>query len=310
MSRVVNETMPTKLKKSKLRGLIFFFQLLTLILLIFYNGKNMDSREILIGFIVILLVFLSNIFVGFISKGDSYLFAIASMLYSIGFVMIYRLDPSLGARHVLWFGISLGVFYFVYFFMRFMPYFEDRTMLFMLVCFLLFAVTLVFGVNLHGARNWIQIGGRSFQPSEITKLVFIFFLASYYKNEERYEKIRIKNFPIGRYFLLIVVYLFIGLFFLQKDLGSAVIFFGIYFVLLFIYEDKRSLILLNLLLIIAGMVLGYYLFDHVKIRVTTWLNPWDYMDGIGYQITQSLFGIASGGFFGTGIGLDIRISSP
>ena len=128
-------------------------------------------------------------------------------------------------------------------------------------------------------------------------------MGSYYKNEKKYEQIQFKKIPIGKYILFMIVYFFIALFFLQKDLGSAVVFFGIYFVILFIYDSHRMLLLWNFLFITLGGISGYYLFDHVKIRIATWINPWKYMDGIGYQITQSLFGIASGGFFGTGIGL-------
>ncbi len=100
-----------------------------------------------------------------------------------------------------------------------------------------------------------------------------------------------------------IVYSFIGLLFLQRDLGTAVIFFGIYAVIQFIYEGKRKNILYNIGLFAVGGTIGYALFDHVKIRVQTWINPWLYIDNKGYQITQSLFAIAEGGFFGSGIGL-------
>lgn len=293
----------SRIRPYRLRNLILIFQLLTLVLMIFYNGKNMTSQQIVVGFALIGLIFVSNILLRVISKGDGYIFPLASLLFSIGFVMIYRLDPALGERHVLWFAISLMAFYFIYFLMGFMKYFEDKAWIFLGICVVLFAMTIVFGKNIHGARNWIQIGSHSFQPSEITKISFIFLLASYYKNEKKYEQIQLKKIPIGKYILFMIVYFFIALFFLQKDLGSAVIFFGIYFVILFIYDSHRMLLLWNFLFITLGGVSGYYLFDHVKIRIATWINPWKYMDGIGYQITQSLFGIASGGFFGTGIGL-------
>ena len=84
---------------------------------------------------------------------------------------------------------------------------------------------------------------------------------------------------------------------------DLLIFYSIFIALQFIYEENRKLILYNLLLFIVAGVAGYFLFDHVRIRFQIWLDPWKYIDNKGYQITQSLFAIATGGFFGTGIGL-------
>ena len=86
-------------------------------------------------------------------------------------------------------------------------------------------------------------------------------------------------------------------------MGTVVIFYGLFLCLQFIYEEDRRLIFLNIGLFLISAAFGLYLFDHVKIRVLTWIDPWKYIDNKGYQITQSLFAIASGGFFGTGIGL-------
>src|SRR5699024_1409684 len=83
----------------------------------------------------------------------------------------------------------------------------------------------------------------------------------------------------------------------------SVIFYCIFMALLFIYEEDRKLLLYNIVLLIVGAILGYFLFGHAKIRIQTWLDPWAYIDGKGYQITQSLFALAEGGFFGTGLGL-------
>ena len=81
------------------------------------------------------------------------------------------------------------------------------------------------------------------------------------------------------------------------------IFYGLFLVYQIVNQEDIKLILLNLLIAIAGAVAAYMLFSHIRIRVSTWLDPWKNIDGIGYQITQALFAIASGGFFGTGLGL-------
>src|SRR5699024_6131885 len=125
-----------------------------------------------------------------------------------------------------------------------------------------------------------------------------FILAAYYSNYKKFKEIKYSS-----YYLTGIVYSFIGLLFLQRELGMSVIFYSILLALLFIYEEDRKLLLYNIGLLIVFSILGYFLFSHVKIRIETWLDPWAYIDGKGYQITQSLFAMAEGGFFGTGLGL-------
>ncbi|WDC85811.1 FtsW/RodA/SpoVE family cell cycle protein [Caloramator sp. mosi_1] len=95
----------------------------------------------------------------------------------------------------------------------------------------------------------------------------------------------------------------IGFLVLEKDLGAALIFFGIYIVMLYISTSKLGYVGLGLLGFGLGGVISYFLFNHVRIRVEIWLNPWKYKLDKGYQICQSLFAIASGGLFGRGLGL-------
>jgi cell division protein FtsW (lipid II flippase) len=171
------------------------------------------------------------------------------------------------------------------------------TVLYLAASYLLFAATLIMGSRTHGAINWITIAGVSVQPAEITKIILVFLLAAFYGGDEKYRRIR-----NAELILMIVVYSFIGLLFLQRDLGTAVIFFSVFTGLQYIYSEDRRLIWANLGLAAAGGVAGYLLFDHVKVRVTTWLDPWPHINDKGYQITQSLFAISEGGFFGTGLG--------
>lgn len=101
----------------------------------------------------------------------------------------------------------------------------------------------------------------------------------------------------------LVIFVFIGFLFLQKDLGTALIFFGTMILSQFVYDRDRKLILINLLAMVVGSIIAYFLFSHVRIRVATWKDPWSDIDATGYQITQALFAMASGGLFGSGIGL-------
>ena len=220
------------------------------------------------------------------------------MLLSIGIIMIYRINPALGMRQVIWIGIGILIFFMTYFIVKNIDKWRDWANLYFILAIILFLATLLFGTTKKGSTNWLKIGSFSFQPTEIIKLLLIFLIASYYANYEYY-----KEKKYGSYYLTGAVYLFIGFLFKQKDLGTVLIFYSIFIALQFIYEENRKLILYNLLLFIVAGVAGYFLFDHVRIRFQIWLDPWKYIDNKGYQITQSLFAIATGGFFGTGIGL-------
>lgn len=280
------------------RNLLFLFEILSLFLLLVNQWGDTDKTVYYTWIGLILIIYISNFILNKISSGDNYIFLIVTMLMSIGIIMIYRIDPTLGMKQLLWLSVGIAVFYFTYFSVKYIKGWDKWVTLYIGASYILFLMTFVLGTRKYGAINWINIGGISFQPSEITKLLLIFIVASHYNNPEIFKKYRFSD-----YILMGIVYSFIALLFLQKDLGTALIFYGIFLVVQFIYEEKRKLILYNIGLFSVGGAFGYILFDHVKVRVQTWIDPWTYIDNKGYQITQSLFAIAEGGFFGSGLGL-------
>lgn len=280
------------------RRLLFLFELLSLILIFIYQGERPDKYTLATGIGLVIVVYLSNYILIKLSSGDNYIFLIATMLMSIGIIMIYRLDPLLGVRQLVWISLGILCFYITYFIIKYIRNWDKLIYLYIGISYLLFILTLTLGERTHGSINWISIKNFSFQPAEITKLLLIFILAAYYSNYKKFKEIKYSS-----YYLTGIVYSFIGLLFLQRELGMSVIFYSILLALLFIYEEDRKLLLYNIGLLIVFSILGYFLFSHVKIRIETWLDPWAYIDGKGYQITQSLFAMAEGGFFGTGLGL-------
>ncbi|SCL92105.1 Cell division protein FtsW [Sporanaerobacter sp. PP17-6a] len=280
------------------RNFLVLFDLMALLLLFIYEKENLDAFTMISAISMVFIIYISNFILIKISTGDNYIFLIATMLISIGTVMIYRINPEIGIRQVIWVSMGVFAFFLSYIMTKKIKRLNKRMKLYLGISLGLFIITLVFGRNINGATNWIKVGGFNFQPSEVIKLLFIFFLASYYSNIEKYKK----NYRNG-YYVILVVYIFIGFLFMQRDLGMAALFYLIFLGIQYVYEDNRKLILYNVLFSLVGIVLGYTLFDHVRIRIATWLDPWKYIDNKGYQITQSLFAIASGGFFGTGIGL-------
>lgn len=280
------------------RRLLVLFEILALILLFIFGGMEIDKNTLLTCIGLVSIVYISNYLLSKISSGDSYIFLIVTMLMTIGVIMIYRIDAELGIKQLIWISTGIVIFFISYFLFKYIRGWENWIYLYIASSYILFAATFLLGSRIKGAVNWINLGWFSFQPAEITKILLIFILSSYYSNITKWDKI--KNSP---YYLMGIVYSFIVLLFLQKDLGMSAIFYSIFIVIQFIYEEKRKLLLYNIGLFSLGGGIGYIIFDHVKVRFQSWLNPWKYIDRQGYQITQSLFAIAEGGFFGKGLGL-------
>ncbi|MBL7575258.1 cell division protein FtsW, lipid II flippase [Peptoniphilus asaccharolyticus DSM 20463] len=296
--------MITKVFRSdKPRNLLLVFEILAVLLLFFFNNQHVDKYIVILFFGLISVIYISNFILGRISTGDNYIFLIVSMLLTIGILTIYRLNPDLGLKQLVWSLVGILIFYITYFVMRALRKIENWTYFYVAVSIMLFLITLLFGVERGGSKNWIKLSESVLlQPTELTKIVLVFLIASYYTE---YQYKIPKKFKYKSILLMGTVYLLIGLLFIQKDLGTAVIFLSIFTGIQFIYEEDRKMILLNLLLVVIGGVAGYFLFRHVRVRIGIWLDPWnpETIYKSSAQIVQSLFAIAEGGFFGTGIGL-------
>lgn len=266
--------------------------LIGLLLVSLYN-EHLDRISLLTTLGIMLIIYISNLILSKITTGDHYILLIVSMLMSIGIIMIHRINPELGFKQIVWLVAGILLLFVSYFTVKTIKGWPHWTYLYVGTSFLLFMATLVFGRNIKGATNWIRIGEFSFQPAEIIKILFIFFLASYYAN-----RAHLKN----KWILAAIAYGNIAFLFIQKDLGSAMIFFAIYMAIIYVYETDRRFILYNIGTASVMALISYFIFSHVRVRVETWLDPWSSIDVGGFQIAQSLFAIAAGGFLGSGIG--------
>lgn len=280
------------------RNLLFIFEMLALLLMFVYYRNSLDKSTIIYGLSLIFIVYISNFILLKITTGDNYIFLIVTMLASIGIIMIYRINPQQGFKQIIWITLGIVLFFATYFIVKKIKGWENWFIYYWSSSVFLFVMTLLLGSRFKGAINWISIGGISFQPTEIIKILAIFLIGSYYTN---YDQFKEKKW--GNYYLIGIMYLFIFFLFLQRDLGSVLIFSSLFLALQYIYNIDRKLVLLNLAVLIFSGLLGYAIFPHVRIRFEIWIDPWQHIDTIGYQITQSLFAIAEGGFFGTGLGL-------
>ena len=280
--------------------------------LLYYYKKPYDEMVLLEGFIVTALICLSYFFIVKKDMGDEYLFLVVAMLASLGVLMIYRLDQDRGFKQILWLVIGIALFFMSYYVYGKVKIRDKLMFYYYAASIMLFMATLAIGSSINGSRNWILIGGYSFQPSEIIKILFVLTIACYFKNSEQlilnYKSVNLKwkldNIKLkSKIVLFLMVYSYIGFLVLQKEWGTALVLFLIFFMVLYVFDNDIRLLLLNGAAAAIGGVGGYFFVHHIKIRVQMWLDPWADAAGRGYQITQSMFAIGAGGFFGRGIGL-------
>ncbi|WP_296141450.1 FtsW/RodA/SpoVE family cell cycle protein [uncultured Anaerococcus sp.] len=278
--------------------LLFIFSFLALSLALIFNISNVSTTDFYTYIAILVVIVLSTILTPKITKADNILLLIVNMLFAIGVAIIYRLNPSYGKRQLQFYLLGIVLFFLTFFILKTFKFWSKISLFYVIISVGLFMATLVFGSYIGGAKNWIILGPVTIQPSEFIKIPLAFFVASFYS---RYNEVSMK--PFGRYYMNFVIYVFIGFLFLQKDLGTALIFFGLMILSQFVYEKDRVLITINIVAMILGSILAYFMFGHVRVRVATWLDPWSDINVTGYQITQALFATASGGLFGRGIGL-------
>jgi cell division protein FtsW (lipid II flippase) len=177
--------------------------------------------------------------------------------------------------------------------------------------FLLILGTIRFGVDITGGpyRRWFGFHGVYFQPVEILKVLVVIFYAAYL--DEKREVLSLAEFRLGRLRLPPLQYL--GPLFLtwllslllltfQNDLGSALLFFGIFLAMLYVASERRSYLWIGTGVFLVGVVSAFRLFPHVRQRADIWLNPWQYAHDQAYQVVQGLIALANGGILGSGLG--------
>jgi cell division protein FtsW (lipid II flippase) len=163
--------------------------------------------------------------------------------------------------------------------------------------------------EVNGAKIWIRLAGFSIQPGEFAKICLIVFFAAYLVDKRDVlalasRKVAGLELPRGRDLgpVLVAWILSILVLVFERDLGSSLLLFGVFVVMLYIATERASWLIIGLVLFAGGAFIAYHAFGHVRDRVDTWMDPFRYASGMGYQLTQSLFGLGTGGLFGTGLG--------
>ena len=163
--------------------------------------------------------------------------------------------------------------------------------------------------EVNGAKIWIRLAGFSIQPGEFAKICLVVFFAAYLVDKRDVlalasRKVAGIELPRGRDLgpVLVAWMMSILVLVFERDLGSSLLLFGIFVVMLYVATERSSWLLIGVGLFAVGAFLAYHVFGHVRARVDVWLDPFAYKDGAGYQLVQSLFGLGTGGLFGAGLG--------
>lgn len=254
-----------------------------------------DKKAVILGVVMALLLGYAHFVIGrFFSDGDKYLLLFAFILSMIGIVTMYRIDSGVAVKQLIWFTLGVVAYVLVVVVLPDLKSFSKYKYVYLAGVIVFMAMATLIGVEKFGSKNWVQLGPISFQPSEIGKLFLVAYLSSALKDYSGSVKSLIEP-------ALIVMYS-LGFMVIQKDLGSALIFFGISVTMLYLSTNKLKYIVTTFILAGIGATLSYKLFDHVRVRVAIWLDPWADAYNKGLQIVQGLFAMASGGLLGAGLG--------
>jgi len=250
-------------------------------------------------------------------RGDQVLFPVTVALSALGLLVIQRLQPALEARgpsygllperQLLYLWIGLGLLAFVVVFIRRIGWMRRYKYSWAVGSILLMLFTMVFGTEIQGARLWLTVGPVTIQPSEITKVALVIFLAGYLAENEDLivAKYRVGplNLPPIPYLLpIILMWAFSMLIVVaQNDLGTALLFFGVLLAMVYLASGRLSYVAAGLLAFAAGSYIAYEAFSRVQLRIQNWLDPWQDPVDAGYQQIQSEYAMASGGLFGRGL---------
>ncbi|HET9673562.1 MAG TPA: FtsW/RodA/SpoVE family cell cycle protein [Gaiellaceae bacterium] len=233
---------------------------------------------------------------------DPYLLPMAGLLTAIGLTEIYRLNPDDAFRQGLWLVIGVALFSVTLIVLRH-DYRRLESYKYVIglgaIALLVLPALPGIGRTINGARLWVGVGPFQFQPGEFAKILLIVFLAGYLREKrEVLAQGRLKDFGP----LLLIWGGAMAVLVQTNDLGSGLLYFGIFLAMLYVATARLVFVAGGMALFLAGAALVYQVIPRVQDRVTIWLDPWPYAQDEGYQLVQSLFAIAFGGFGGTGLG--------
>jgi len=282
---------------------------------------RIDPMILLIGGGLAVLVFALHIVLRFVaSDADPFVLPIATLLTGVGIAEIYRIDIANQAtgwnassnKQLMWMAISVAGAIALVIFLRNYRVLYKYTYLSGLAGLVLLVLPFIPGLKADAnADVWISIGGLGFQPGELSKIFLAIFFAGYL------VRTRESLSSVGKRFAgitwprmrelgpVIVVWLIsLAIIVAQHDLGTGVLIFGMFIVMLYVATGKTSWVLIGVVGVVIGVAVVSQFLTYVQNRFNTWINAFnpDLMEDQSYQLTQGIFGLAHGGLLGTGLG--------
>lgn len=282
-------------------------------LLALVNGHELTSETLLAGIVFVVLVAAMHFtleLAGF--KGDELLLPLTAALTGIGLVMVHRLSSeSTSLKQTIWFSISMVAMALTMLLVKNTGILRRYKYTWAFLGLALVATTLVLGKDLNGsgARLWLGFGLFHFQPSEILKVLLVIFFAGYL--DEYNEILSMGHYKLGPFVLPPLPYLMplavmwvlaVGLLTVQRDLGAAMLFFGLFLAMLYVGSSRLIYVAVGILAFAAAAVAAHRFVSVVELRVEAWLDPWSQAAGSSYQIVQGLIALGAGGLIGSGLG--------
>lgn len=239
------------------------------------------------------------------------------LLSGVGLATITRLDPKLGATQTLWVFGGVAVMIAVLALVPSLERIARYKYTIMLAGIALLLLPALIGVEVNGAKLWLRFAGMSFQPVELAKVLIVLFLAAYLAENRAVLSVSTRRvagiwLPPAKHLgpLLFMWAVSLVVLVAEKDLGSSLLFFGVFLVMLYTATGRSSYVIVGVALFAVGAVAAYLMFGHVQTRVDIWLHPFADAAGKGYQLVQSLFAFAAGGMTGVGVGKGLPTRIP
>ena len=223
------------------------------------------------------------------------------MCMMVGFVILGRLASDYAVHQIILAAAAMVLCIFVPLIIEKFRILEKMGWYFAAIGIVFLMLVFVIGVEKYGSRNWISVGGIAIQPSEVVKILYVFFMASLLSQTTKFKHIVIISAVAAVHVVILVA---------EKDRGAALIYFVTYIFVLYVATTKVQYLGAGLAGGTLASIVAYHLFSHVKTRVQAWRDPWAEIRGGGYQVAQSLFAIGTGGFIGMGLGKGLPGSVP
>lgn len=253
----------------------------------------------------------------FAPGADPALLPITALLAGVGLAVVTRLDSALAASQTVWLFVGVTLLAATLIFVPSLERLARYKYTIMLTGLVLLVLPAIVGREINGAKLWLRVGGLSFQPSEIAKILLVLFLAAYLAEFREVLSVSTRkvlglHLPAARHLGPLLLMWAVSLFVLvaEKDLGSSLLFFGVFLVMITAATGRSAYAIVGAVLFVLGATAAYFLFAHVRTRVGIWIDPFADAAGKGYQLVQSLFALAAGGLIGVGPGRGMPTRIP